>query len=123
MVIDAPPAIVIQHDAGGKLGEYIERRGRYLRGEIRVEVRGQCMSSCTILPITCVGPDAVLGFHAPVQTIAGRATATGGPYFAMVMMGYYSEPVLKWVEDHGGLTVDMIYLRGAELTAIYPRCR
>lgn len=81
------------------------------------------MSSCTILPITCVGPDAVLGFHAPVQTIAGHATATGGPYFATVMMGYYPPQVRQWIDDRGGLTEKMIYLHGAELQAMFPRCR
>lgn len=122
-MIDSPPAIIIQHDAGGMLGEYLERAARYRNRWMRVEIIGDCLSSCTVLvsvPDTCVGPNAVLGFHAPMQNIGPH---TGTSYFATVMMAKYPEPVRKWVIDNGGLTEKMIYLHGPELQAMFPRCQ
>lgn len=122
-MIDTPPAIVIQHDAGGMLGEYLERAARYRNGWMRVEIRGECDSSCTVLlsvPDVCVGDGAVLGFHAPTQNIGPR---TGASYFAAVMMSYYPKPVRDWVVNNGGLTEKIIYLHGPELQAMFPRCR
>ena len=127
-MIDSPPAIIIEHDPGGQLGEYIERRGRYERGGLRVEIRGECLSSCTVLVSlpperVCVGPHAVLGFHLPVQTYAGVQTASGSSYFGSVMMEYYPERVKQWVVTHGGLTHEMIYLRGDELRGMFRSCQ
>jgi hypothetical protein len=34
----------------------------------------------------------------------------------------YPPPVRAWITSHGGLTNRLIYLRGSELTAMYPSC-
>jgi hypothetical protein len=35
----------------------------------------------------------------------------------------YPPRVRSWIRRHGGLTNNLILLRGSELTAFYPRCR
>jgi hypothetical protein len=35
----------------------------------------------------------------------------------------YPAPVRAWIKRQGGLSSRLIYLRGRELAAMYPRCR
>jgi hypothetical protein len=38
------------------------------------------------------------------------------------MMNIYPPTLQQWINEHGGLTPNMIYLKGNELAAIVPKC-
>lgn len=121
---DAPP-IVITADHGGVLGDYLARRAQYLADGRRIEIRGDCESSCTVfasLPGVCVGTRASLGFHAPTQRMAGRVIDSGASFFGQIMMANYPARVQDWIVRNGGLTERMIHLRGRELRAMFREC-
>jgi hypothetical protein len=69
----------------------------------------------------CVTPNAVLGFHAAFRrtetgTIVASTDAT------KFMMDAYPLAVRKWIKQRGGLTNQMIFLSGSELTALISSC-
>jgi len=39
-----------------------------------------------------------------------------------LMMNIYPPVLQQWINQHGGLTPKLIYLRGKELAAIVPKC-
>jgi hypothetical protein len=39
-----------------------------------------------------------------------------------MLYSMYPSPVKKWINQRGGLTSHMIYLRGKELTSMYHSC-
>jgi hypothetical protein len=93
----------------------------------KIIIDGTCSSACTlVLGIVphdriCVTRRALLGFHAAwrpdflgSKTINEPATRT--------LMSFYPLPIRRWIEDHGGLGTDMMYLSGRELMAIYREC-
>ena len=104
--------MIIDYDLGGVVGEYVSR---YVR-EGPAEIRGVCESACTLAlsdPRSCVGPHAVLGFHA--------ASNPNGTWFMRAM---YPQGVRDWIDAHGGLTPRMIYLTGREAARVGIRsCR
>ncbi len=60
--------VVIRNNRGGNVLRAIKRRNELERWGGKVEVRGYCGSACTLfitLPNACLGPGAVVGFHAP----------------------------------------------------------
>jgi hypothetical protein len=94
----------------------------------RVVIDGPCLSACTLVLSTiprnriCVTRRAVLGFHAPqwFDTRSGRTTRA--PDATRAVTASYPAGVRAWIKKRGGLTQKVIYLRGRELSALYPRC-
>ena len=93
-----------------------------------VVIDGVCLSACTlvlgIVPTDriCITRRATLGFHAawlpgpsgrPVHSAAGT----------QALWDYYPANVRRWIQARGGLSSKMLYLRGSELSAMYPQCR
>lgn len=110
----APPTIEIASDGGGMVGDY-DKFYTYLRAAgIHVKITGACVSACTLvlsLPKdeVCVGPAAKFGFH--------LATEDGIPNMKVtqdLIRWYYPEEVQKWIEQHGPLTSDVIYMTAQE---------
>ena len=65
-------AIIIWHDMGGGIEDRL--RQMHLIGAQHVEIRGECVSACTLflgLPDVCVWPAAQLGFHGPRTALPG----------------------------------------------------
>jgi hypothetical protein len=69
----------------------------------------------------CVTRRAMLGFHAawmpgpngrPVRSALGT----------QALWDMYPQYVRRWIHARGGLTSKMMFLRGAELFAMYPQC-
>lgn len=61
-------AVMIDKDMGGLLNQRADRISELRKQGARVEIRGRCISSCTMfleLDNVCVHPGATLEFHGP----------------------------------------------------------
>ena len=117
----------ISDDHGGRIGDYLAKyQALRLSGE-RVAIDGICASACTMilgaLPRNriCVTPQATLQFHAAWDsTPGGNQVSSAG---SRLLWSSYPHDVRNWISRHGGLGQRTIYLRGPELSAMYPSCR
>ena len=69
----------------------------------------------------CVTSHAALGFHA-AWDLDDEGHAITNPEATHMLYSMYPSPVKKWINQRGGLTPRMIYLRGKELTSMYHAC-
>ena len=120
-------AVRIYDDGGGQIGDYLAKYHALRENGDRVEIDGTCASACTMLlgviprNRICVTPRAVLAFHSAwTPTSEGEQISSAGNYY---LWSNYPPDVRKWIIQHGGLHTQIIYLRGPELTAMYPSCR
>jgi hypothetical protein len=69
----------------------------------------------------CVTPRAVFEFHAAWDFTppGGHAVSTAGN---QILWSNYPSAIRKWITRHGGLRLQIIYLYGPELNAMYPAC-
>jgi hypothetical protein len=120
-------AVRIADDRGGRIGTYITKFQHLRSSGESVVIDGLCASACTMvlgaLPHDkiCVTPHATLGFHAAYDlAINGRAITD--PEATMMLYSMYPMPVQRWIKARGGLTRQMIFLRGKQLQAMYQPC-
>jgi hypothetical protein len=117
----------IHDDRGGRIDAYLYRFAAVRQSGQRVIVDGPCMSACTVLLGTvpkdhiCVTPRASFGFHA-AWVPAARGARASSALGDRMLWANYPPSVRAWITRHGGLTNRLIYLRGSELTAMYPAC-
>jgi hypothetical protein len=129
-LIAAVPAFAdvrIMASLGGPVGGYLSFFSKVRQSGERVIIDGPCLSACTLVLSTiprnriCVTPRAVLGFHAPtVVDQNGRKFRSRD--VTRAVDASYPPAVRAWIKRHGGLTQDVILLKGRELAALYPRC-
>src|SRR3984893_15920546 len=129
MTMSLPPgfaSVRIYDDRGGQIGEYLSKYHALRENGDRVEIDGTCASACTMLlgviprNRICVTPRAVLAFpSAWTPKSEGEQISSAGNYY---LWSNYPPAVRKWIIQHGGLHARIIYLSGAELTAMYPAC-
>jgi hypothetical protein len=130
VAISAVPAgatMRISGDRGGLIVSYAERFAKARASGERVVIDGACLSACTlvigILPReqVCATGRAVLGFHAAWRpSTDGARTASPGATQAMYDM--YPADVRGWIDQRGGLTPRMIFMRGRDLAGMVPSC-
>ena len=126
-VSPASATIRISGDAGGQIGTYIERHQAMRQSGERVVIDGPCLSACTMvlgaIPRNriCVTSRALLGFHAAYDLDQGgrQVTSRGG---TSLLMNHYPQHVRSWIARRGGLSRDMKYLGGRELSSMYALC-
>ena len=117
----------IRQDRGGRIDAYLYRFATVRHSGQRVVVDGPCMSACTVLLGTvpkdhiCVTPRATFGFHA-AWVPTPRGTRAASALGDRMLWANYPPAVRTWITHHGGLTKRLIFLRGPELTAMYPAC-
>ena len=117
----------IRLDTGGRIDAYLHRYATVRKSGQRVIVDGPCLSACTVLLGTipkdriCVTGRAAFGFHA-AWVPAGRGRQAPSALGDRMLWANYPAPVREWITRHGGLSKRIIYLRGRELTALYPAC-
>jgi hypothetical protein len=130
MALSVAPAFAevrIESSSGGVVGNYLELFSRVRRSGERVVIDGPCLSACTLVLSTiprnriCVTPRAILGFHAPA-IIDEKGHRYHSREATKAVMASYPRSVQAWIRHNGGLKQDLIYLRGRELAALYPRC-
>ena len=127
-VSSASAAVRITGDSGGQIGPYLEQLAAIRDSGQQVIIDGPCLSACTmvlgVIPPDriCVTRRARLGFHAAWHHGEnGRpATNRGG---TQLLMAVYPQNVKKWIAKRGGLSREMKYLTGRELTSMYRTCR
>ena len=127
LVSPASATIWIAGDSGGQIGAYLKRIEAMRRSGERVVIDGPCLSACTMVlgaiprDRICVTPRAQLGFHAAYDLDKNGAQVTSRAGTSLVM-AHYPQHIRNWIARHGGLSGQMIYLSGQELSSMYPSC-
>jgi len=117
----------ISGDRGGRIGAYVTKFQHLRSSGESVVIDGLCASACTIVLSAvphdkiCVTPRALLGFHAAYDFAADGRTVTD-PDATMMLYSMYPMRVQRWIAARGGLTPQMIFLRGRQLQAMYQPC-
>ena len=117
----------ISDDRGGRIGTYVSKFQRLRSLGESVVIDGLCASACTIVlgavprDKICVTSRATLGFHAAYDFATNGRTITD-PEATMMLYSMYPMPVRRWIAARGGLTPQMIFLRGKVLQAMYRPC-
>jgi hypothetical protein len=120
-------AVRITDDRGGRIGTYVTKFQRLRSSGESVIIDGLCASACTIVLSAvphkkiCVTPRATLGFHAAYDFGVDGRTITDREA-TMMLYSMYPMPVQRWIAARGGLTPQMIFLRGRQLQAMYQPC-
>jgi hypothetical protein len=126
-VVPAPADVRIMASLGGPVGGYLTFFSKVRQSGERVIIDGPCLSACTLVLSTiprsriCVTPRAVLGFHAPV-VVDENGRKFRSRDVTRAIDASYPPAVRAWIKRHGGLTQDVILLKGRELAALYRRC-
>jgi hypothetical protein len=127
-MLPARADVRIVSSPGGAVDAYLAAFARVRQSGERVVIDGPCLSACTLVLSTiprnriCVTRRAVLGFHAPRWFDPQSGYTTRAPEATRVVTASYPAGVRSWIKKRGGLTQKVIYLRGRELAALYPRC-
>jgi hypothetical protein len=117
----------ILSSGGGVVGTYLDFFNKVRASGERVVIDGPCLSACTLVLGTvprnriCVTSKAVLGFHAPYLVDKNGRTFRDRE-ITKAMNAAYPANVRAWIRRHGGLSSNLIYLKGNELRSLYPRC-
>src|SRR6201992_4330808 len=126
--MSASQAVVrIGEDRGGRIGTYVDKYQDLRSSGEMVIIDGLCASACTIVlgaiphDKICVTSHASLGFHA-AWDFSDDGRAITNPEATQMLYAMYPSQVKKWINQRGGLTSRMIYLRGKELTSMYHAC-
>jgi hypothetical protein len=120
-------AVRIADDRGGQIGSYVTKFQRLHSSGQSVIIDGLCASACTIVlgavphDKICVTSRAALGFHAAYDFGINGRTFTNREA-TMMLYSMYPTPVRRWIVARGGLTPQMIFLRGKQLQAMYQPC-
>jgi hypothetical protein len=109
--------IEVSDNHGGSVAEYDSRWAGYAARGVDVKIVGPCQSACTVLlghiprSKICVTPNASFGFH-----LAHLASATA------TLRGAYQSDLQGWIDAHGGLKKDFIWLRAPEIFRFFKKC-
>ena len=117
----------IQDDPGGTINDYITVINWLYARDYRVEIAGECSSSCTlftIMPGTCVVEGASLWFHAPFRRDLSTGTLIFDDEATKAITEEYPGAIQQWIEARGGLPQhpNWIVLKGQELYDLVPLC-
>jgi hypothetical protein len=117
----------ILSSSGGEVSGYLRLFSQLRRSGERIVIDGPCLSACTLVLSTiprnriCVTSKAVLGFHAP-QLVDQLGRKSRSSEITCAVAASYPAAVRAWIQRNGGLKQKLIFLRGRQLSAIYPRC-
>ncbi len=119
----------IVSDPGGEVSSYIQKFREVRESGQRVVIDGPCLSACTLLTgiiprnRICVTHRAVLGFHAASYYDDVSRSLVPTRRGSRLVMRYYPPQIRSWIDRHGGLTPQLLTLRGRELSALYRTCQ
>src|SRR5262249_22123138 len=124
----ADATVRIRDDMGGLMTDYASKFANMRQSGERVGIYGPCYSACTMLlgmlssDQVCVTPYAVLRSHAEwnLDDSGHRVTRSSA---TQSLIDIYPPRIRSWIARRGGLSPHMKYLRGHELTSMYPMCR
>ena len=120
-------AVRIGNDPGGLIADYLDRYEGLRASGQAVVIDGLCASACTMVlgavphDRICVTRNAALGFHAAYNFV-GRGRTVTNPEATELLYSQYPLPIRRWIDNRGGLTPHMMFLRGRQLEAMYRPC-
>lgn len=126
-ITSASATVLISGDNGGLLEDYTARFQQVRQSGEPVVIDGACLSACTLVlglvprGQVCATPNAILGFHAAWQ-FDKSGTHVASSSGTRDLMKTYPPSVRKWIARHGGLTPNMKFVRGRELSALVAPC-
>ena len=109
--------IDVSGDHGGFVYLYQEKWEKLAAQKVNIRIVGLCASACTLLAgyfprkDICVTPDAALGFHAGTF-----------PFVTDTLLRIYPQDIRKWIDEHGGLTWQLIWLQRPEIYKFFRKC-
>jgi hypothetical protein len=109
--------IEISDDKGGFVTLYQQKWEKLAAQKDNVRINGICASACTLLTgyfprkDICVTPNAVLGFHAGTF-----------PFVTDILLKVYPDDIKKWIDAHGGLTWQLIWMQRPEIYKYFHKC-
>ena len=109
--------IDVSDNHGGSVAAYNARWTELASQGVNVRIVGPCQSACTVLlgriprSRICVTPEASFGFHLAHRT---DATAT--------LRAAYAADITSWINAHGGLTQDFIWMRAPDTYRYFKKC-
>ena len=121
LALPAVPAraetIDVYDNHGGSVAAYDARWAQHGRAGASVRITGPCKSACTVLLLhiprnrICVMPNASFGFH---QAKLPQMTA--------LLWNGYPGDIKGWINAHGGLTREFIWMRAPDVYRYFKRC-
>lgn len=113
-------------DYGGDLMDRMQTFEMLEKTQVTIPVEGVCISACTMylgLSKVCVKPGTIFGFHSAAHYDGENWVLS--PFGNAVMMGYYPEPIKKWVKDNKALDkLDLTYMNADTAWKLgIPRCK
>jgi hypothetical protein len=109
--------IEITDDRGGFLFLYQQKWEKLALQHPSVRITGVCLSACTVLlgyvprSNICVTPTGVLGFHLATMEFATKQ-----------LLEAYPDDIKAWIDQHGGLTHQVMWLQAPELFKFFRKC-
>lgn len=109
--------IEVYDNHGGSVAAYNARWAGLAQRGVSVRIVGPCQSACTVLlghiprSRICVTAEASFGFH---LAHLPQATAT--------LWSAYPAGVKGWINAHGGLTHDFIWMRAPDTYKYFHKC-
>jgi hypothetical protein len=119
----------VTNDPGGEISSYVSRFQELRMSGERLVIDGPCLSACTLFTAflphdqVCVTRRAVLGFHAASYYDDARRSLVPTRRGTQLVMRLYPPAIRAWIARHGGLTPQIIAMRGRELASLYTVCR
>jgi hypothetical protein len=124
----ASAEVRIVGDPGGEVSAYLHKYQEIRDSGQRVVIDGPCLSACTLLTgmiprdRICVTPRAMLGFHAASYYDDASRSLVPTRAGSRLVMRLYPPAIRSWISRHGGLTPQLIQLRGRDLASMYRPC-
>jgi hypothetical protein len=118
----------IVNDPGGEVLSYVHKFHEMRALGERIVIDGPCLSACTLLTgivprnRVCVTNRAVLGFHAASYYDDTSRSLVPTRAGSRLVMQFYPPEIRSWIDRHGGLTPQLITMRGQDLATLYPTC-
>lgn len=110
---------IVRNDPGGSVESRLREIAQLRLEGTRIEIRGQCVSACTMLlglPNTCVARSSRLGFHGPQSQYYGVSLAPEQfDYWSRVMADHYPAQIRAWfIKEARQTTMGVITISGSE---------
>ena len=125
----ASAEVRISNDPGGEVSAYLRKFQAMRASGERLVIDGPCLSACTLLTgivphnRVCVTKRAVLGFHAASYYNDVSRSLVPTRAGTRLLMRLYPHEIRSWIDRHGGLRSQLMFMRGRELAALYPTCQ
>jgi hypothetical protein len=109
--------IAVSDNHGGSVAQYDQRWAGLAARGVSVRIVGPCQSACTVLlghiprARICVTGNARFGFHLAHL-----------PQMTAVLWSSYASDIKAWIEAHGGLKKDFIWMRAPDIYRYFHKC-